>query len=190
MISFAFVLGALIANLEYGELYVLDEQPPTSPVQIRLSYGIDLSNSFLNLHSAVGDVQVKVWNYLSTGVLGQWVVQDLSSTGVAFKQLENYGLTNKIRTPAWAVFSHSQARLLRGRWNLFNALPVEAEILVGGGIGLYREKRDIDEAGVSKISYVWSATNRFQFWKGLSLDLGLIGHRGGVYFLPGFSLSL
>jgi len=180
---------SLIAQVDYGEIYVQDESLRTLPrIALHTGYAFDLDDSFNELHSLTLQAQVGVWKYISTGVLYQHVFAQLSDAGKELEALEP-SLDVSIPQQTWGLFSLTQFQLINGEWNIMNSFPLRAELLIGGGLGMLRERKDIRGSEQNMISYLWSAEQRFSFYDHYGVFLHFFGQRSAHFLATGLSLK-
>lgn len=195
MISLGFALLLIAADdpaeLDYGEVFFEETRGRELPkFNLGVAYAAGVSNSFLDLHSVVANGQVRVWRYISTGVLGHFVHSTYSEAGQEVNTLNNSGYIVRYPTPRWGVFSHSQIDLMLGRWNILNLTTIQVDLLVGGGVGLLQKRNDLNGPSHSEVSYLWSAEQRFQVHDLAGFSLGGFGHAGGVFLEAGLFANL
>ncbi len=173
-------------EIQYGEVYILDSSGLKQPnLNFSVSYGINITNSFLELDSLIGAAQLRVWRYISTGVLSFANFSELSSAGKELRKLEDIDVHIKIPTPRWGLFSYSTLELMLGKWNVFNFLPLESELVLGGGAGVLNRGKDNNGKTEQLFSYLWSAEHRFIIHKNFGLSFALLGHIDTSYLAVG-----
>ncbi|MBN8556015.1 MAG: hypothetical protein J0L93_11260 [Deltaproteobacteria bacterium] len=181
-------------QLDYGDVYFQETQSRQAPfLHLSLGYGAGLSNSFLHMDSVVGTAQMRVWKYLSTGILGQVIRSQYTDAGRALDSLSRVDILADVPTPLWGIFSLSYLQLMIGKWNVLNLFPLEVDLLLGGGAGTTRKQGSINSAARSYFSYLWSVEQRLRFLSSQNSSLGLtisvFGHRDGVFLQPALSYS-
>lgn len=198
MISAVFALGLTLAvqddlpaDLDYGDVFFEESQiRELSLLNLGVGYAAGVSNSFLNLHSIMMNGQVRVWKYLSTGLMGQFVQARLSEAGDEVARLNDAGFIVHYPTPRWGVFSHSQMDFMLGKWNILNLTAIQVDFLIGGGLGLVRKAEDYDGPAKNKLSYLWSIEQRIAFHERAGLSLSGFGHVGGIFLQAGIFANL
>lgn len=178
-----------IKELEYGKILVEEEKTELPRLSLDANYALDVSNSFLEQHSATVNAQARIWRYISSGIFFHYIDASLSDAGSSFRNLEEDEFNSEIVTPHWGVFSHTQVLFFLGKWNFFNWFYLQVDLLGGGGIGYYKEKADLRRSSSGKFGYLWSVQQRMHFHENFGLNVGLLGHNGGTYFQSGLSLS-
>lgn len=182
---FALVVAAPESNLQYGDAYLEDPQSRELPkFSASVGYGIDLNDSFSDLHSLVGSGQFRIWKYLSTGAFVQYAFPQLSSAGSQLKGLEP-GLKVEIPQIQWAAFSLTQLSFLLGSWNMMNLFPLRADFMIGGGAGLMNSKSDVNQDSKYSFSYLWTVEQRFRIYEKAGIFFSLFGNTGGTFISVG-----
>jgi len=185
ILSLAFLFLTAAEEPSYGEIFVEDTTSRELPlVSTSVSYALDLNDSFSDLHSLVVEGQMRVWKYLSSGIMYQYVFPQLSSAGSRLKALEPT-LSVSVGQLQWAVFSLTQLQFILGEWNVMNVFPLQAELLIGGGTGLTHKRPDTDEDGKNSFSYLWSIEQRFRIIQNAGISASLFGNTGGTFLSVG-----
>ncbi len=183
---------SLVSSLEplsYGEVYRVDTHRRDLPVfLIQTGYAIDLTDSFNDIHVVEGSAQVRLWKYLGLDLLYQRFFPKLSASGRSLRTTEPV-LDIQIPQPLWSLFAQPKIQILVGDWNFFNAFPIEVDLLLGGGVGIIKERNDIDQEGKFKVSGLWSVEQRLRLFPHSGLYLRFVGHRSGSFVGGGLSLS-
>ncbi len=182
------VAEPLPSGLDYGEVY-LEETASLDTPRFYLSSGYagNISNSFLRMRSFVGNAQLRVWKYLSTGVFGHWIDAVYSSAGKQIRDLNEVSIVANVPKPEWGLFSHSQLQFMLGQWNVMNLFPLRVDLLAGGGGGMIQERNSFDAPSKNKFSYLWSVEQRFQFFDRFGAQVALFGHYGGIFLGGGIT---
>lgn len=192
MISFLLIsalLGAPETLPPEYELYVEETSPRILPLlTTSVGYAIDLNDSFSDLHSIVGEAQIRVWKYLSTGIFYQHIFPQLSSAGSRLKALEPT-LKVSVGQPLWGVFSLTQLQLILGQWNVMNLFPLQADFMIGGGLGMLNRRSDISADAKNSLSYLWSVEQRFRIFNHAGIFVSLFGHTGSSFLSVGANAS-
>jgi hypothetical protein len=174
------------SDLDYGDVYFEESKGRELPlVYFGLGYATGVSNSFLDLHSVMGNAQIRVWKYISTGILGQVIRADYSEAGDQINRLNQSGFVVHYPTPRWGVFSHSQMDLMLGKWNVLNLTAIQVDLLIGGGAGLLQKQNEFEGPSHGEATYLWSIEQRIQFNERFGLSVSGFGHGGGIYFQAG-----
>lgn len=182
------IIGS-VQPLSYGELYRVDMNRRDLPlVSLQAGYGIDLTDSFSDLHSVEASAQIRLWKYIGAGILYQHFFPKLSSSGQGLKDTEPL-LEIDIPQPLWSVFLEPKLQVLVGDWNFFNIIPIEVDLLLGGGVGIMNERNDIDQDGKFKISWLWTLEQRFRLFSNQGLYLRFLGSRSGAFIGSGLTIS-
>lgn len=177
------------ATPAYGEIYVEETSPRELPlISASTGYALDLNDSFSDLHSIVGEVQVRLWKYLSTGVMYQHVFPQLSSAGSRLKALEPT-LSVSVGQLKWGAFSVTQLQFILGEWNIMNLFPLKADFMIGGGAGLVNKRPDTDESGKNSFSYLWLVEQRFRIYRHAGVYVSIFGNTGGSFLSVGANAS-
>lgn len=176
---------------EYGEVYIVENAERQTPrLHLSVNYASGVSNSFLYLNSITANAQFRLWKFLSTGVMGQVIKSELNDAGDQLDRLNQSGFIVNVPSPRWGIFSHSQLDLILGKWNVFNLLPLQVDLLVGGGVGVLQKRDDLNGASHSEISYLWSVEQRTQIYESVGLTFSAFGHLGGVYLGAGLFANI
>lgn len=185
-------LASLVMSLDplsYGELYRVEMNRRDLPtVLFQTGYGIDLTDSFSDLHCVEAAAQVKIWKYLGVQGTYQHFFPRLSSSGRQLRATEPL-LDIDIPQPLWGAFLEPKIQILVGDWNFFNAFPIEVDLLLGGGVGIIRERSDVDQKGQFKVSGLWSVEQRFRLSSHQGFYLRFFGHRSGTFVGSGINLA-
>jgi len=186
-------LVAVILNAEspeppitYGEVYFEETRERQAPFFILKSgYAQAFNNSYLDLHSLVVDAEIRVWKYLSTGVMAQFIHAEFSDAGQELRALSSAGLISQIETPRWGIFSNSSLNFMIGQWNVLNLMPLRVDLILGGGFGVMQKRDDYDGASHSILSYLWSVEQRFLLFESAGVYTHVFGNRGGSFLGAG-----
>ena len=183
-------LMLMTAEMPYGEVYLEETSSRILPqIELSAGYAGNITNSFMHLHSMVGGAQYRVWKYISTGILGQYTFGTLSQSGEQIKKLEGIDIRTSMPHPEWGLFSQSQVQLMLGQWNVMNLMPLQVDLLLGGGIGMLRTRKDLNGAKKFEASHLWSVEQRLRFWEDAGILVSLFGHRGGVFLQTGLHVG-
>ncbi len=183
------LVAAESPSVDYGEVFVEESAPRELPkVAIDANASLDLDDSFSDLKSYTINAQMRVWKYVGTGILFQHYFPSLSNAGRELQNLETSGVFElKIPQPEWGIFWHTQIQLLAGDWNFLNLFPMQADFLVGGGVGSLRQRTDVAGGrSKSEMAYLWSVGQRLRFYKRFGLNASIFGHSAGTYGALGF----
>lgn len=190
----ALILSILISanetRLNYGEVFLEDSTGRELPrFSGSLGYGIDLNDSFSDLHSLVGQGQVRIWKYVSTGLLFQYAFPQLSSAGRRLKDLEP-ALRVRVPQMKWGFFSVTELQFLLGSWNIMNLFQLHADLMIGGGAGLLNSREDTTASGKNSASYIWIVEQRFRVFENAGLYFSVFGNTGGAFISAGIAANL
>lgn len=189
LLSFLFILYTPSEEpLTYGEVYFEE----TSSIELpqwyfSLGYARDLSSTFLDLNSVTTNAQFRIWKYLSTGIMAQWIHSELTGSGNTLAKLEDVDIQFDISIPRWGVYSLSSLQLMVGKWNVLNLFPIQVDLIIGGGAGILRRKKRLDSREINQWTYLWAVEQRVGFSKNWGLLLSFFGHRGAVFIHPAAS---
>ncbi|MDB5039051.1 MAG: hypothetical protein JWQ35_2579 [Bacteriovoracaceae bacterium] len=183
------LLGQSSDPFDYGNVYLAETRDRELPrFHLGVGYAFNISNSYLNLDSLTGTAQVRVWKYVSTGLFGQVTQSELSAAGSQLRQLEKVDLHAQIPTPRWGLFSLSYLQFMLGRWNVLNLMPLESELLFGGGAGVLNRGKDTNGPTENKFSYLWSVEHRFLFCERAGIFVSLFGVLHSTYLQSGIHI--
>lgn len=180
-----------VDDLDYGEVFLETKDAYKLPlVSLNLGYSNDLNNTFLDLQGISGGAQVRVWKYISTGVFGQYVFNELSQTGKELQSLSQVEILFNTKVPRWGVYSLSYLHLMLGKWNVLNLGSIQVDFLVGGGAGVLNRKKSLNGGAENIFSHIWSIEQRVAFPKFSSgAFVSFYGTAGGTYIQPGLFAS-
>ncbi|PIR23787.1 MAG: hypothetical protein COV44_01160 [Deltaproteobacteria bacterium CG11_big_fil_rev_8_21_14_0_20_45_16] len=179
------------SDISYGEVYLEETGAYQAPlVSTSLGYAFDLNNTFLNLNSVVGSAQFRLWRYLTTGVMGQWIKSSYTKSGDSLRRLSDTAdLVFDLKLPRWGMFSLSQLHLMIGKWNIMNLTSLEISLIMGAGAGFINYQKRLNSNESYEISYLWSAEQRIRFNQNFGFSVSFFGHREAVFFQPSLFAS-
>lgn len=177
----------------YGDIYLAETAGYELPFfNLKAGYAADISNSFLDMHSFFIGAQMRVWKYLSAGLLGHLITSDYSTPGKQLRNLEEVDIDAQITRPKWGIFSHSSLQLMLGQWNVMNLFPLKVDLLIGGGVG-FIAKELTHGPKTYEASYLWTVEQELQFIRTEAVAGGLFvsvfGHTGGVFIGTGLQFG-
>lgn len=188
LIGFSYSLTAQdSSDIDYGEVFFEDSQNfQQAPLTVELGYALDLNQTYLDYHSLAGQFQFRIWDSLSTGILGFKVFPQYTGAGNQLRSLrETADLIFETNSIQWGLFSHSQLQFMVGQWNVLNLFPLQLNLLLGGGAGVLRKKNEFSGVKSSRFSYLWSVEQRAVLFRNLGIFISFFGVDRAVFVHPG-----
>jgi len=179
------------SDISYGEVYLEETGAYQSPLfSTSIGYAFDLNNTFLNLDSISGTAQLRLWRYLTTGIMGQWIKSSYTKSGDSLRRLSDTAdLVFDLKLPRWGVFSLSQLHLMIGKWNIMNLTSLEICLIMGAGAGFINFQKRLNSEESYEVSYLWSAEQRISFNENFGFSVSFFGHREALFFQPSLFAS-